>query len=174
MGLLKVVAALWVVLTSAAAGWLVGDGYQRRLVELGSFRAALQLLETEISYGATPLPNALEAVADHYPGPVAAVARGTAGAMRDGTGVPVSTAWQAAIQGAAAGSALATRDWRILLDLGGVLGNSDGDDQVRHLRLAGARLAAVAAEVERQAPGQRRMWQYLGALVGLAVVVALI
>lgn len=56
--------------------------FEKRPRQLAAMEAALQLLETEIIYGATPLPEAMEQVAEKSDTEIEGLFRLTAGELR--------------------------------------------------------------------------------------------
>ncbi len=163
-----------VVAGSTGMGLLVARQIRRRPAELGSLAAALERLRTEVEYGRTPLPSALGRCAAGERGPAGLLLRGTAAALQAGSGVSAAEAWAQALGAAAQRSGWTAGDVAEVARLGDVLGASDAGDQARHLALAASRLRAAEADAASRAERQARMWSYLGLLLGLAAVLAVL
>lgn len=168
--LLHWVAAGLVVGGTTCLGQILASGLRRRPDELQALQTSLRVLETEIDYGATPLPEALDRVARCSRGPARELFAAAAAMLGRGDGRGAGTAWAAALCRVEPGTAWSARDVEILLALGTCLGNSYREDQLRHLRLCQERLAAAEAEARDTAGRSARLAQYLGVLSGLALV----
>lgn len=168
--MLKFLGAAMVVAASGLSGLAVAGSYARRPRELRALRSALQMLETEITYGATRLPEAFEIVAnrcDQMVGPLFKQAGRELAAM---SGASADEAWEKALAVYYPVSALKPQDHAILVSLGRSLGRSDCADQVKHLRLTMEQVAQEAANAEEEASRNVKMWSYLGFLGGLVFV----
>lgn len=171
--MLKLIGGLLVVASSGLAGWWVSRGYARRPVELRQFIAALQLLETEITYAATPLPEALDRVAEQVGAPASSFFRQISRDLGAHTGCSAREAWHAALGAHGPGSALSPGDLAVLGGLGNSIGISDREDQGKHLRLAAEQLKTALVAADDAAAKNVRMWNYMGLLGGLIIVLAL-
>ncbi|MBO8128487.1 MAG: stage III sporulation protein AB [Peptococcaceae bacterium] len=172
--MIKLIGCLCILAAGGLFGASKAAGYAHRPQELRSLQAALSLLETEIIYGATPLPEALHQVAQRV-NPIIATLFVTAGDdLRSQDGTSVYEAWQRALYQLQDKSHLRSSDISVLANLGSVLGASDRNDQAKHLKLAIERLGVQAAEAEEQARKNVKLWQYLGFFAGAAVVLLLI
>ncbi len=171
--MLKLIGGLLVLAASGLGGWQVSRSYARRPVELRQFIAALQVLETEITYAATPLPEALGGVAEQVGVPVAFFFRQVAGDLGAHRGCSAREAWHKALDYYGPRSALGASDLGILRGLGNSIGISDREDQSKHLRLAGEQLKIAMAMAEDAAGKNVKMWNYMGLLGGLVIVLAL-
>lgn len=171
--MLKLVGAVLVIGAAGASGMMVAQGYARRFDELRALHAALALLSTEISFGLTPLPDALEQVGRRAGRRVGELFSDAAALLRCGDGRTAEEAWAQALGRFAAGSALRPEDLAALAGLGATLGASDREDQVCHPALAMERLKSQGMRAEEEARNNVRLWRYLGFLGGVAVVLML-
>lgn len=171
--MLKLVGSAMVVAASGLGGMAVAGNYSRRPRELRSIRTALQMLETEIAYGATHLQEALSRVADRCDRSVAALFSRTAAELSSMSGVTAAQAWEKSICSYHRQSALKAQDLAILRSLGSSLGISDREDQIKHLRLAMEQIGSENLRAEEEAARNVKLWSYLGFLGGLLVVIVL-
>ncbi|MGE5559790.1 MAG: stage III sporulation protein SpoIIIAB [Chloroflexota bacterium] len=174
MLLLKLLGSGLLVLATTAFGMAVAANYARRPAELRLCVTGLELLETQIGYTSTPLPEALPRVAAALHGPVSRLFSLTARALASGRGFTAGEAWLMAIDRIWDRSAMNDADRELLAALGPHLGASDREDQVKHLALARQRLAAAGSEAEAVAAREGRLWRNLGVLAGAAVALVLI
>lgn len=171
--MIKLLGAFLLVAAGGAAGMAVARQYSRRPVELRSLLSSIQMLETEITFAATPLAEALERVAGGSDPVVADFFRSASGEMGPEYGRTAGEAWEKAMGRLYRASSLSKRDMHILGGLGRVLGISDRDDQSKHLRLACDQLKIEAARAEEEASKNARMWNYLGFCGALAAAIVL-
>lgn len=155
-----------VLLASSAWGWLRAAELARRPTVLRILRSALQALESEIAFGAAPLPEAFARIARFYPDPAAVLFATAAAALDPPRSLGAAAAWEEALAAAARSAALGADDVAVLRALGPYLGATDRDDQVRHLRLAMARLEAAEAAARDLDQRWGRLYRYGGVLVG--------
>ena len=171
--MIKLLGGILVICGGGLAGLAVARRYARRPVELRQLQSALQMLETEITYASTVLPEALDSVAGRCEQGVRtlfAAARDELLAMKGDT---AAEAWQAALNRYYPGSSLNQGDLAILRTLGGALGISGGLDQAKHLRLTREHLQAQVVRAELEATGNVKLWSYMGFLGATAVVILL-
>lgn len=170
----KIMGAMFVIGAAGFLGLTVANAYQNRPRELRDMQTALHLLETEIAYGATPLVEALENVATRVPSPVGRFISEVARELSAGCGATVREAWEFGLNGYRAETFLKDEDLSVVKGLGDVLGASDRNDQIKHLRLAVERLKAQNLKADDEAKRNVRLWQCLGFTAGLAITLILI
>lgn len=171
--MLKIIGAVLLVSACGIAGWTVSSSYARRPAELRSFISALQMLETEIIYAATPLPDALAGIAERIDTKVAPFFRQAAAGLQPERGFSAREAWNNALEQYCSRSTLERGDMQVLRNLGNNLGISDRNDQAKHLKLALEQLKMAQARAEEAAVKNVKLWNYMGLLGGLMLVLAL-
>ncbi|MEW6065423.1 stage III sporulation protein AB [Desulforamulus profundi] len=172
--MLKFLGAAAVVFSCTLIGMTVASSYSRRPGEIRSLLNALQMLETEVSYGATPLPEALTHVAERCDPRVAPLFSRTGEELMTMRGITAREAWETALNQYYPKSALTRADRGILLELGNSLGVSDREDQVKHLVLAKEQLKLEQTKAEEASLKNTKVYNYLGFLGGLTIVLILI
>jgi len=171
--MLKLVGAVMVVAASGLSGLAVAENYSRRPKELRSLRSAFQILETEVAYSATCLPEAFQQVSGRCDKTSALLFSGAAAELSSKSGITAAEAWERALEKYYPRTALKSGDLSILRNLGGSLGISDREDQIKHLRLAMEQINAETISAEDEAARNVKLWSYLGFLAGLLVVLLL-
>ncbi|HBV96830.1 MAG: stage III sporulation protein AB [Peptococcaceae bacterium BICA1-7] len=169
----KLIGAVVLVAAGGAAGMLVARDYARRPVEIRSIITALQMLETEIIYSATPLGEAMDRVASATDGIVSGLFREASHSLLVGEGATAGEAWEKALVNFYRSSSLTVTDSAILKNLGRALGRSGREDQEKHLKLACEQLKRELSRAEEAAAKNTRMWNYLGFCGALAAVIIL-
>lgn len=169
--MLKLIGAVLVVLAGTMFGFAKASAYARRPRQIRQLIAAFQRLETEMTYGFTPLGEALLHISGQLEPQLAAMFRRAAEPLNAMTGVTAAESWKEAVDACWRQTALSSNEREILSQLSFTLGTSDREDQAKHLRLA---VDMLKAEEENARDEQRRyekMWRSLGVLAGAFVVI---
>ena len=170
---MKMLGSSMIIAATSWIGFQIAHQYQQRPLQLREIQSSFQMLETEISYGLTPLPRALERVAKLHQGIVGDLFAQTRANLAASPGITVRDAWSEAIQKLSNRLALKSSDREILINFGSTLGISDRTDQVKHLKLAMAQLANAEIKAWDDKEKNERMYKSLGLLGGLAIVILL-
>ncbi len=145
---------------------------RRRPVELREGLMALALLDTEIVWGSTPLPEAFGVVKERTDTPW----KEFFGELQERLqrGESASTAWQETILAQNLHFCLKKEDWQVIRDVSKGLGQSDSTEQHKRLELVQRQLALMKDQAGIWSEKQAKMWSYLGFLCGIAGVLILI
>ncbi len=170
----KLLGAILIVFSSGLAGWRIGSGFTRRSRQLRSLQEALQLLDTEIMYAATPLPAALRRVSAYSGGTLGDIFLEAGALLSSGCGYTAGEAWRMALDSGVRHTALAPEDRAILQAFGEALGSSDRAEQHKHIRLTACHLRQEEEKAERDRQKNERLWKYGGFLVGISIVLLLL
>lgn len=172
----KWLGALMILSAALAWGNQQAVRLQRRLAEIEEFRTALRLLVAEIGYTATPLPRALDHVISRLRRRQVCAffkqVRNSLDGSKHVTGA--AAAWAEAAAVCRAEMDLCSQDWDVLLRAAAGLGGLGRENQVKQLELAEEQLAQLAAEAAASCRNGEKMWRYLGAMGGLAIVILLL
>lgn len=162
------------LLSCGVIGFRVAARYRDRSRQIRSLTQGLRLLRADIEYSMTPLPYALEKIARQTEGPLRPVFEELAEQVRTGT-VSVAEAFEVAAHRCRTNPALALQssELEVLTEFGGTLGQSDRRHEVQNLDAALIRLEGLEQLAEESQRKNERLWQYLGVLGGLLVVVML-
>ncbi|HZK85406.1 MAG TPA: stage III sporulation protein AB [Desulfosporosinus sp.] len=145
---------------------------RRRPVELRECLMALALLDTEIVWGSTPLPEAFCIVKERTDQPWQAFFSELQ--MRLQRGESAGLAWKETINQQNQYFCLKKEDWQVIGDVGKGLGRSDSQEQHKQLELVQRQLALMKEQAGVWSDKQAKMWSYLGFLCGIAGVLILI
>jgi stage III sporulation protein AB len=173
---LKWLGALMILSAALAWGNCQAVRLQRRLAEIEEFRTALRLLVAEIGYTATPLPRAVDHVISRLRRPQVCAFFKQVRISLDGSEhvTSAAAAWADAAAGCRSKMDLGRQDWDVLLRAAAGLGGLGRENQVKQLELAEAQLGHLAAEAAANCRNGEKMWRYLGAMGGLAIVILLL
>lgn len=172
--LIKLMLSLLIVIGCTMVGTIYASSFGERVKLLSSLQSTLQMLETEIVYGGTPLPLLLPRVAEKSRAEIADILMDVSELLLLKEGVTFAEAWRRAIKINQGKSALNSEDFDILINLGNSLGTSDKENQVKHIRLSMEDLRRnfeVALALQQKNAG---LYKHLGLLAGLTIVIILI
>jgi stage III sporulation protein AB len=168
--MLKLVGAALILLSGTLFGFLQAQQLARRPKQIRQLIQALGRLETEISYGLTYLPEALDSIAGQTSQPLSQLFRRIAELLRTARR-SVHECWRQAIEEVWAGTSMKDSEKDIVTQLGSTLGITDREDQIKHLRLALSQLAAEETLARDECGRYEKMWKSLGILAGALIVV---
>lgn len=168
---LKLIGSICLLFAGTVFGFYRAAEYAKRPQQIRQLIGMLQRLETEVSYGLTPLPEALRAVSRQGAEPLAGLLRSAAEQLAAKDGRSMREIWQESVKQSWGSTSLKSNEQEIMLDLGLTLGISESLDQVKHLRLAVSQLQVVEAAALDEQRRYERMWRSLGVLVGALAVI---
>ncbi|MFC3768279.1 stage III sporulation protein SpoIIIAB [Paenibacillus sp. GCM10012303] len=169
--MVKLLGAVLILAAATLYGFARASVYARRPRQIRQLIHALQRLETEMTYGFTPLPEALLRIADQLEPQIAALFRSAAEPLSTQSGITAGESFRDALNVCWKQTALSSNEREILSQMSYTLGISDRTDQAKHLRLA---VTLLQAEEQNAWDEQRRyekMWKSLGVLAGAFVVI---
>lgn len=145
--------------------------FVRRSEELRQLRGSLSALETEITYGATPLYLACKHIGERESGPVGRFFNRVANRLSQSDGLSAFECWQQALTDTKPELAILEQDRKILIRLGSKIGLSDKQDQIHHLRLAQTTLETEESHAIKEQEKYEKMYRSLGVLAGVLLVI---
>ncbi|WP_018249942.1 stage III sporulation protein SpoIIIAB [Orenia marismortui] len=166
---MKLLGALIIIISSSMMGFLMAQQYILRPKQLRELQTALQMLETEVSYGVTPLPEAFTKLAKNFSEPISNIFMATRDNLN--SGIIAEDAWQNAINNVSNKTALVDEDIEILLDFGYNLGQTSIDEQVKYLNLTQHKLDNLYQQAFDEKEIKVKLWRYLGVLGGLFLAI---
>ncbi len=171
--LLKILGGIMII----SAGGLIGILYSGRLYarhrELNNLRRHMQMLETEIIYGATPLPAAMANIAGRTEGLASSFFLLVAKCLSERSFYSFKDAWVYSVDSIFHGTPLDWADVELIKGLGNILGGSDREDQKKHFELFYMQLRHQEDKALEELKRSGRMYRSLGFLLGIAVFVVL-
>lgn len=152
---------------------MLAASYRQRVEHLRQLITFVQLMESEIHFARFTLP---ELIAKHEPqfhGLVKEFLVSLGENLRIQQGEHFSTIWDYALI-VLEKYGLPQQVVSDFKDLGRILGVSDVNDQVKHLRLLSNRLEKALEVAEEEGEKHSKLWQYLAFSAGLFLVLLLI
>jgi stage III sporulation protein AB len=171
--MLKLIGAAMILFSGAMIGYYQSLQLSSRPRQIRQFILALKRLETEISYGFSPLAEAFVNIGRIVPPPVSLLFRKLAEELQSGEEITVKEVWQRVFSAHWQMTACKKNEKDIMLLLGASLGVSDREDQLRYLRLAIAQLQAEEENAIEEQKRYEKMWRSLGVLAGALIVIVM-
>lgn len=167
-----ILGCVGIIAGCGSLGLWLANRIRRRPVELREFVMALALLDTEIVWGATPLPEAFGILKERTDAPW----QGFFAELQDRLqrGESASIAWNEVSLAQNTHFCLKHEDWQVIRDVSKGLGRSDRQEQHKQLELIQRQLALIKDQAGIWSEKQAKMWSYLGFLCGIAGVLILI
>lgn len=172
--MLKLIGAAVILFSSTMVGWQMGRYYAFRPSDIRTLSISLQMLETEIVYGATPLHPAFLKIGQRMRAAIGLLFLTAAELLVKEEPLSTNECWRQAIEQHWGQTALRKTEKDILLTLGMVLGSSDREDQQKHLRMAITHLHGLEEEARNDKERYEKMYKSLGFLGGLLVVILML
>lgn len=160
-----------IIITCSALGFRIAKTYRDRPRELTDIASAIRMLRAEIEFNLTPLPEALRRIADRTNPPLQSTFEMASERLTRGDSV--QEAFDDSVDYLRTHSALSKEDVEALKDFTKTLGTSDLLHQTQQLDNAISRIQSLESDARALQQKNERLWQYLGLLLGLLIVIVL-
>ncbi|GBF11026.1 stage III sporulation protein SpoIIIAB [Tepidibacillus infernus] len=167
----KLIGATLIIGASTIAGFQIARNYHERTKQLRILQQALQMLETEIVYGAVPLHLAMEHIGQRITNVVKTFFLEMSENLKMLDGASTYECWRLSIEKHYQKTALKTQDKAILIQFGHTLGISDREDQMKHIRLTMQNLATEEQLARDEQKINEKLSKNLGVLLGILIVI---
>lgn len=174
MILIKLISSFFIFLTSTTIGYLYGKTYSSRLENLIYLEQCIKILETEIVYGATPLPEALSNVFKKGNSKVSYIFEEIKNDLILNKREGVYHSFSSVEDKLYDNLHLIKEDVEIFLALGRVLGTSDRTDQQKNFVLILNQIAAQILEAKIQRNKNVKLYRSLGVITGIGIIILLV
>lgn len=172
--MLKMVGAILIILAATLCGYYLAKRLSDRTEQIRNLMMCLQLLETEISYGATPLQQAFQKIGQQHSGVVGQLFQRCSKNFLELDGATTAQCWNDALSHIKPHSAFKQVEWEWLEHLGSVIGGSDRQDQQKHLHLMMTHLKKCEGEAREDQLKYEKMYKTLGFLCGAVIVILML
>lgn len=170
---LKLIGGTMVIISSSMIGFIIAGNFKNRPNTLRNLQVALSMLESEINYGHSPLPQALISISKKCDKDVARLFDSTAKNLTSRKGLTASEAWEKSLEEFFTNSYITETDYEILMAFGKYLGSTDKQDQIKNIRLALNNLRQQEINSIHEKQKNEKMWKYLGVLSGIMIFLLL-
>lgn len=169
----KGIAVALIVFSSGAMGLTIAKSFSTQVSNLRQLMTFIQVLESEIQFTRTTLPQVITAQASQFSGVIGQFLSRLSTRLQEGTGESFALIWEEGLAVLAA-NGLSRPALEDLHSLGDVLGMSDSTEQGKHLKVLLHRLNQALQLAEEERDKQTRLWQYLGLSAGLLICLLLL
>ncbi|WP_164931676.1 stage III sporulation protein SpoIIIAB [Longirhabdus pacifica] len=172
--MLQLFGSVFILFSSTMIGFSQAARIHARTSQLRLCIHAMQRLQTEVTYGLTPLPEALQHISKVIPSPPLANMFYDISMMLSEEGTSTQECWLYGISKHWRKTAMKKAEKEILERLGSTLGLSDQDNQLKHIQLAVQQLQMEEEHARANQMRLSKMWRSLGILTGLLVTIILL
>lgn len=172
--ILKVLGGLLILSSCGLMGMAVGNKFALRPKDIRKFRASIQMLETEIIFGCTPLPQAFKNISAKVEEPLKMFYSTISEDLLSGMSYSLNAAWSRETDRLVKSNCLNAADKELITEFGLVLGSSDREDQKKHFELFYVQLKQHEEIAEEARNKNERMYKSLGLLSGLVIFILLV
>ncbi len=170
----KFLISLIIVGCSSAIGIIYANSYIDRTKLLACMLSTMQILETEIIYGSTPLPDILSKIAQKSRREIANIFLGTKKILDKNRGLLFYEAWQEAVNLNIKDTSFDKDDIDLLLTIGKNLGISDSNDQAKHISLIKEEIRRNYELAIIEQNKNVKLCRSFGFLIGITIVIIFI
>ncbi|MGV8145062.1 MAG: stage III sporulation protein SpoIIIAB [Alkaliphilus sp.] len=171
--MVRLLISLIIIVCCTLIGEMYASSFRRRTFLLRSLLQVLQTLETEIVYGGTPLPLIALKISKNSAYEISNIFSSTAKILFKKDGRTFSQAWSYSLKICAKNSDFRDKDIRLLAKLGEILGATDIDNQVKHIRLTMVEIKKNYEEAAQMQMKNVKLFKQIGLLSGIAIVIIL-
>ena len=172
--LLKLIVSLVLLISSAAIGYLIALRYSFRVKQLEYFISSLNSLETDILYYSTPLPVAMKRVSNRTHKSISWIFEETWKILSNKDGYGIDETWESVVNRNSKDLSLVKEDIEIVINFAKELGLGNKDSQKKHFEYTKVLLNEQKRKANKEQERNGRLFNRLGILLGLAIVIILI
>lgn len=170
--MLRIIGAVLLIGGAASLGFSAAASLGRRVRTLRALLGALELMERELSFRLTPMPDLLDELSRRTAQPLRAFfSRCRAGLDRLGQ-TDFGQLWRESLEQTPLG--LGDEELSLLAGLGGILGRYDGEGQRAALERCRGQLSETLRRAEADRIQQGRMYGVLGLSAGAFLAIMLV
>jgi stage III sporulation protein AB len=170
--IIKLIGSIIIIITTTALGMVYAKSKVDRVRQINSFISAFNMLEIEIKFALSLLPDAFIKIAKSYDKKIGEIFGYTANKILEYK-INACEAWCEAINKKLPDLCLTNDDKDILMTLGSSLGEIDGESQIKNIRLIVERLKNQMTKAEEDKQKSEKLFKNLGILSGLTLVIIL-
>lgn len=171
---LKLTGSILVLFSTSLMGYIYGKSYKERLENLIYLENCIKLLETEVIYGANPLPEAFMNVYNKGNKKVSYIFRLIIEKLNKDRECTIFDSFLSVGDTMKNELNFKNEDIEMFMTLGRSIGSSDRTDQEKNFKLILTQIKTLEDEARIEKDKNEKMFKNLGFLAGLAIVVILI
>ena len=163
-----------VIIISSMVGIAIANRYAMRPAQLRALQSGINILQTEILYFSSPLPEALHKVSKAISDDISIIFNRASKGLMEKKRYTINEVWTRAVEDSMDTTALTEEDKVILINFGLGLGNSDKESQVRHFQLIMEQIKKQEVKAEEIRKKNEKLYKSLGVLGGMAITVLIL
>jgi stage III sporulation protein AB len=171
---LKAVCSMVILLCSTAGGLAMAARFPGRVNHIRMVQQALNMLESEILFTSTPLPEAFQRVAQRIGRPLDRVFFTVLSILDENAGYTAGEAWNMAFERNRGVMLLNSEDLDIIKAFGKGLGSTDRENQQKIFHMIRFQLDSQLVKAEDDRSKNEKMYKNLGFLLGVTIIILLI
>ena len=169
--LLKIGLLFILFCTSTFIGILISKKYSNRVNILKSLKNALNIFEIKINYSFETIPEIFNEISNKVGGVAGKIFADTVKNIEHKS-MLAGEAWEKSVETNSSG--LKKEDIDCIKTLGKLLGKTDIDGQINQIELVCTFLEKQISEADDEKHKNEKMYQKLGAIVGLILIIVLV
>lgn len=174
MLIIKLFGSCLIIVSSSLIGYLYGIRYSKRLSNLIYLQQCIKLLETEILYGATPMPDALNNVYRKGNEKISFVFKEIRHNLLSSKDKSLYECFIEEKDTLKDKLHLSQEDVEVFMTLGQTLGTSNRKDHEKNFKMVITQLKSLEEEARMEKEKNEKMYKSLGILTGIAIVIILL
>ncbi|NLJ78042.1 MAG: stage III sporulation protein AB [Tissierellia bacterium] len=174
MGFIKLLGSLLILFSTTWMGFYHGSRYSSRLKNLVYMEQCFKMLETEIVYGATPLPEALHNIHRKGNRKISFIFRDIREHLMEHGRGDIFYSFSSIIKPLKDDLHFTAEDIELFLSLGRVIGSSSRRDQEKNFQLILNQIGFLQEDAKDERDKHERLFKNLGILTGLAIIIILL
>ena len=170
----KIMLIIVVFITFSYMGFIYGESFKKRLEDLKECYKGILLLNNQIVYNTTPLPEAFEIIAKKLRKPFQDILNSVSTNLFEGSNLNVYQAFEHSYNPHKENIFLKNEDIKVICDLLNSLGDSGIYGQEKIFKLTLENLKTNINEAEELSNKNRKLYRYVGICFGAMISIILI
>jgi stage III sporulation protein AB len=168
---IKVIGAFLILISGSSIGWIISEQYLNRVREIKELEMAINLFNTEITYGQTMLSEAMERTGTSINKPISRLFLDASKELNKLNGEIFSKIWVRVLEKNTNKNNLNKDDYKILIEWGQQIGTSPLKNQSELNKLTLKKLE-ISEEAARVVVDKKvKITRYAGVLISLLVII---
>ena len=172
--MLKIMIVIVIFLICSTIGYIYGESFRKRFIQIKEIYKGIILLQNQIIFNSTPLPDALREVGKKTVDPIKTVLINVGKDLNDGIEGDVYSAFKNNYLKNKEDFYLTKEDISILGDFMKSLGDSGVYGQEKNFKLAEENLRINLEEALESSKKNTKLYRYLGVCLGLMISIFLL
>lgn len=164
---LKLCGIIFILISGSGCGWAVAHRYIYRVNYLQELYMAVNLINTEIVYNQTVLPEAMEKTAAEVGPPASELLNEGARRLHEEKDILFASLWSDIISR----SSLYPVDKKIMIEWGKKAGSSQLAEQEKNNKLTMEKLSTLKKRAEETADRKVKLARYSGVLISFMIII---